>query len=151
MSQFFQFEQNFIQSLRCIPMVMRYKLDASGVKMKLDHWGKFDKAEKQKFVEMPCETPAEVAAYHEALQNLIEAKTGSRAKVLDIEANPLWTQTDIPNQVLEKAQECQVEITPAQWQSLSNLQRFALIKLSRPSHENHNFVPAFKEFGLILE
>jgi hypothetical protein len=32
---------------------------------------------------------------------------------------------------------------------LSPAQRFALIKLSRPSHENHNFLPALKEFELI--
>ncbi|MDA0674030.1 MAG: hypothetical protein O3C67_10055, partial [Cyanobacteria bacterium] len=28
------------------------------------------------------------------------------------------------------------------------LQRFALIKLSRPGHENRNFLPACQEFGL---
>ncbi|OKH10963.1 nitrate reductase associated protein [[Limnothrix rosea] IAM M-220] len=149
MTQFFQFEQDFIQSMRCIPMVMRYKLDMSGVKMKLSHWGKFDEADKQKFVEMPCDTTEEAKAYHDELQAVIEAKTGAKAKVLDIPENPLWQQSEIPAQVLEKAEACDVTISSEQWQSLTNLQRFALIKLSRPSHENHNFVPAMKEFGLI--
>lgn len=149
MTQFFQFEQDFIQSMRCIPMVMRYKLDCSGVKMKLDHWGKLTDAEKQTFIEMPCETPEEAQAYHHALQGVIEDKTGAKAKVLGIDPQPLWTQSQIPDQVLEKAAECKVEITPAQWQSLTNLQRFALLKLSRPSHENKNFVPAMTEFGLL--
>ncbi|NJN72191.1 MAG: nitrate reductase maturation protein NarM [Limnothrix sp. RL_2_0] len=149
MTQFFEFEQDFIASMRCIPMVMRYKLDTCGVKMKLDHWGKFDDADKQKFVEMPCENPVEVQNYHEALQALIEATTGTKAKVLDIDPNPLWLQTEIPAQVLEKASECNVSISPAQWQSLTPLQKFALIKLSRPSHENHNFVPAMREFGIV--
>ncbi|MGB2924768.1 MAG: nitrate reductase associated protein [Limnothrix sp.] len=149
MTQFFEFEQDFVASMRCIPMVMRYKLDTCGVKMKLDHWGKFDEANKQTFVEMPCETAAEAENYHAELQDLIEAKTGAKAKVLDIDPNPLWLQTEIPAQVLEKAEECQVSITPEQWNSLTPLQKFALIKLSRPSHENHNFVPAMQEFGLL--
>ncbi|AFY40692.1 hypothetical protein Lepto7376_4603 [[Leptolyngbya] sp. PCC 7376] len=149
MTQFFQFEQDFIQSMRCIPMVMRYKLDSSGVKMKLEHWGKLDDAEKQRFVDMPCGTAEEAQAYHHALQTLIETKSGAKAKVLEIPSNPLWKQTDIPVQVLEKAESCDVEISAAQWQGLTDLQRFALIKLSRPSHENHNFVPALKEFGVI--
>jgi hypothetical protein len=37
---------------------------------------------------------------------------------------------------------------PEQWAALSPLQRFALIKLSRSSHENSNFLPALKEFQL---
>ncbi|MGK7938235.1 MAG: nitrate reductase associated protein, partial [Xenococcaceae cyanobacterium] len=48
----------------------------------------------------------------------------------------------------QKASEVDVAITQEQWKSLTPLQRFALIKLSRPSHENKNFLPAAKEFGL---
>ncbi|BAW97679.1 hypothetical protein NIES970_26340 [[Synechococcus] sp. NIES-970] len=149
MTDFFGFEQDFIASLRCIPMIMRYKLDTCGVKMKLDHWHKFTEAEKTQLIQMPCETPAEVQLYHETLQKLITAKTGTPAKVLDIDPHPPWLQTEIPAQVREKAQACAVEITSTQWQSLSPLQRFALLKLSRPSHENHNFVPALKEFSIL--
>lgn len=149
MTDFFGFEQDFIASLRCIPMIMRYKLDTCGVKMKLDHWHKFTEAEKTQLIQMPCETPAEVQLYHETLQKLITDKTGTPAKVLDIDPHPPWLQTEIPAQVRAKAQACAVEITPTQWQSLSPLQRFALLKLSRPSHENHNFVPALQEFKII--
>ncbi|AMA10397.1 nitrate reductase associated protein [Picosynechococcus sp. PCC 73109] len=149
MTDFFGFEQDFIASLRCIPMIMRYKLDTCGVKMKLDHWHKLTEAEKTQLIQMSCETPAEVKFYHETLQGLITEKTGTPAKVLDIDPNPPWLQPEIPTQVLEKAQNCNVEITPAQWQHLTPLQRFALLKLSRPSHENHNFVPALKEFKVI--
>ncbi|MGL4882951.1 MAG: nitrate reductase associated protein, partial [Waterburya sp.] len=45
--------------------------------------------------------------------------------------------------------ECQVNISKSQWLHLSAAQRFALIKLSRPSHENKNFLPALQEFGII--
>lgn len=149
MSQFFQFEQDFIQSLRCIPMILRYKLDTCGVKMKLEHWGKFTEAEKQYFIDLPCETPTEIQQYHDALQQAIAEKMGAPAKELEIDPNPLWQQTEIPAQVREKAEQYAVIIQPEQWQNLTPLQRFALIKLSRPSHENHNFVPALREFGIV--
>jgi hypothetical protein len=42
-------------------------------------------------------------------------------------------------------------ISTDQWKSLSALQRFALLKLYRPGHENKNFKKALKEFGLIVE
>jgi hypothetical protein len=38
--------------------------------------------------------------------------------------------------------------TRRQWSALTRLQRFALIKLTRDSHDNVNFAPAMSEFGL---
>jgi hypothetical protein len=55
----------------------------------------------------------------------------------------------IPAILQEKAKEFIKEISITQWQSLTCLQRFALIKLSRPGHENRNFPIALKEFGLM--
>ena len=54
----------------------------------------------------------------------------------------------ITDLVQEKAQGFDVTISSEQWSALNPLQRFALIKLSRPSHENRNFLPALKEFNL---
>ncbi|MDR9402251.1 MAG: nitrate reductase associated protein, partial [Halothece sp. Uz-M2-17] len=45
--------------------------------------------------------------------------------------------------------EFNLKINREQWQKLTPLQRFALIKLSRPSHENKNFYPALKEFAIL--
>jgi len=45
-------------------------------------------------------------------------------------------------------QEFNLTISISQWQKLTNLQRFVLIKLSHPSHENKNFLPALKEFNI---
>ncbi|MDL5056303.1 nitrate reductase associated protein, partial [Geitlerinema calcuttense] len=56
--------------------------------------------------------------------------------------------TEIPQQVQEKTQELNREMTLKAWENLTPVQRFALIKLSRPSHENHNFLPALQEFNL---
>ena len=41
--------------------------------------------------------------------------------------------------------------TARQWASLLPLQRFALVKLARSKHENENFVPAMREFGLLQQ
>ena len=62
---------------------------------------------------------------------------------------PPWQcLSEIPATVQAKFQDQQVPLSLQQWQSLTELQRFALIKLSRPSHENRNFMPAVTEFGL---
>ncbi len=147
---FFEFEQDFVDSLRCIPMVVRHHLDTCGVKLKLEHWNRLSEAQKQALVEWPCDTQATAAQYREWLQQMIVEQTGEPAKTLEISPAPDWQQLEvIPDAVVNKFEQQQVPLTVSQWRALSELERFALIKLSRPSHENQNFMPAVKEFGLL--
>ena len=147
---FFQFEADFVGSLQCIPMLVRMKLDNCGVKLKLAHWNKFSPAERQRLVDLPCNTESERQVYRDYLQNLVTAKTGQPASELAIDPNPPWLETTaIPDAVSTKATSCQVHISLEQWSNLTSAQRFALIKLSRPSHENQNFMPALREFNVI--
>jgi len=150
MTHFFQFEQDFVDSLRCIPMQVRMKLDTCGVKLKLTHWHQFTQQERQTLVEMPVTTAQESQAYQRYLQDLVTNYTGKPASELAIDPNPAWMDaTTIPETVQTKAQEFNVSLPLEKWQALTPAQRFALIKLSRPSHENRNFLPALKEFQII--
>jgi hypothetical protein len=149
-ANYFQFEADFVGTLQCIPMLVRMKLDNCGVKLKLAHWNQFSQAERETLVNLPCTTPNQCQTYRKWLQNLIIAKTGQAAKELAIESNPLWlNETNVPDSVQTKAQEHHVSLSLEQWSNLSPAQRFALIKLSRPSHENKNFIPALQEFGIL--
>jgi hypothetical protein len=38
--------------------------------------------------------------------------------------------------------------TDDQWRALTTLERYALVKLTRDRHENANFGPALREFGV---
>lgn len=147
---YFEFEQDFVGSLRCIPMGVRHSLDTCGVKLKLEHWNQFTPAERLALVEWPCDTPEAARTYQTQLQALITQRSGAPAKTLAVTSAPPWKDISaIPEQVIDKFQAQAVPLSIQQWAALSELQRFALIKLSRPSHENSNFMPAVQEFGLI--
>lgn len=147
--EFFRFEADFVDSLRCIPMQVRYKLDTCGVKLKLVHWHQLGAEEREQLVVLPCATPAEAEVYRSVLQQWVCDRTGSPAADLPIDPAPAWLQaTAIPQDVQTQASQFGVSLTLEQWQALTPLQRFALIKLSRPSHENKNLLPALQEFGL---
>ncbi len=146
---FFEFEADFVDSLRCIPMQVRYKLDTCGVKLKLPDWNHFSPAERQQLVEVGCETEAELQAYRDLLHQFVAADGGDRPADLPIDPNPEWYNTHvIPTTVQEQSHSFGISLTPAQWAALTPLQRFALIKLSRSNHENRNFLPAMQEFRL---
>ncbi len=150
MTHFFNFEADFVDSLRCIPMQVRMKLDTCGIKLKLNHWNQFTQQERQTIVEMPGTTAEEIQTYRQYLQELVMKYTDTLPSELPIDTHPAWMdETIIPSSVQEQAQEFGVSLTSQQWEALTPTQRFALIKLSRPSHENKNFLPALKEFQLV--
>ena len=150
MVQFFEFETDFVDSLRCIPMQARYNLDTCGIKLKLADWSHLTQDERQALVESPCTNEQEIETYRQNLQNLIHQRTGSYPSELPIESHTAWMdENNIPESVQEEASEYNVNITAPQWAALSPLERFALIKLSRSGHENKNFPKALEEFKLI--
>jgi len=150
MTNYFQFEADFVDSLRCIPMQVRLKLDTCGIKLKLAQWNQFSQTDRQALVDRPCTPGSETQAYREFLQQLVLAETGMVATDLPVNPDPPWMEGNaIPAAVQERAQTEGIVISLEQWDRLSPLQRFALIKLSRSSHENSNFVPALKEFQLL--
>ncbi|MBE9210555.1 nitrate reductase associated protein [Nostoc sp. LEGE 06077] len=150
MALFFEFEADFVNSLRCIPMQIRYKLDTCGIKLKLSDWLQMTQDEREALLELPCTTQTEVETYKEYLQQLILERTGTPVTQLPVEPYPTWMDSsNIPIILQEKAQELGVNLTLEQWVALTPLQRFALIKLSRPSHENKNFPHAITEFHLL--
>ena len=145
----FQFEADFVEAWRCIPMRVRLALDTCGVKLKLSHWQALSESVRQQLVEMPCTTGAEADAYRDRLLAWVQQSGKAPPGTLPIPENPAWDNVAIvPEEVGEKAVEFDVSIGPQQWAQLSQLQRFALIKLSRSGHENRNFLPALKEFKL---
>jgi hypothetical protein len=150
MLQFFEFEAEFVDSLRCIPMQVRYKLDTCGIKLKLQHWHSFSTSQRQTLIDLPCHTADEIQIYRENLRSQVFQNLNTYPNDLPIDANPAWLQLEsIPSCVLEQLQELEIAIALSQWQKLTPLQRFALIKLSRSDHENNNFLPALREFGLV--
>ena len=147
----FDFEQDFAGAFQCIPMAVRYKLDLCGVKLSLPQWKRFTEDDRRDLLARPCETAPEIAQFRDALATLITARAGETAKFLPIESSPAWADRDaVPEQIIAYARRLDIDPpTLAQWRSLSVLQRFALLKLSRESHDNVNFIPAMKEFKLL--
>lgn len=149
-NNFFKFEEDFVEpNIRCIPMIVRFKLDACGIKLKLSEWSRMTADEREHLAESFCETPQEIAQYRENLIRLILDRIKSPATEFPVPQNPAWSQMDaIPCTIKEKLIEHSWSVSLQQWQKLTDLQRFALLKLSYPGHENKNFPKAIREFGL---
>lgn len=147
----FAFEDDFVASLRCIPMAVRLKLDRSGIKLTLRQWSRFTLEDRKLLLEGACRTPQEVGDYRANLVRLVADRAGEEAKPLSDPPAPLWEAVgEVPGVVVDYARS--IGTPPPRrrdWAALSDLQRFALLKLTRDNHDNVNFLPAMREFGLI--
>ncbi|MBI1770390.1 MAG: nitrate reductase associated protein [Bacteroidetes bacterium] len=147
----FNFEQDFMEdNIRCIPMIVRFKLDACGIKLKLKEWNKMTVEEREQLAVLPIDSLTNLDVYRIYLRDLIFKYTGEDATSLPADkVNNYWASTDyLPPALEEKLEQSKMCISLAQWKNLNVLQRFALLKLTRSSHENKNFPKAMKEFGL---
>lgn len=144
----FAFEGDFQTDLRCIPMVVRHRLDECGIKLSLKDWVKLGPQFRE--VVLTSAGSKKLEKFADEVENLVGRRTGAPPARCDIDPAPAWANSKkIPDEVTTKAGEEGVTISPAQWAALAPLQRFALFKLSRSSHKNENFLPACREFGIV--
>jgi hypothetical protein len=154
MRDLFNFEQDGRYPLRRIPMIMRFKLDACGVKLPLIAWAQLSREQRERLVDLPCRSDEEKHRYRELIAQMLEAHADNPDAAIEfvpVEASPPWRDTSaVPQQVIDQLTELHLPVpTLAQWHALSDLQRFTVLKLTRAGHKNANLLPALREFGLV--
>jgi len=145
----FGFENEFVSHLRCIPMAVRRKLDLAGVKLKLAHWNKLSQEDREAFLALDVTNAQSAHLFREQLVEAVRAAIGDVPKDLPVPELPPWMTAEPPDAVRETLLAKDIQLESGRWLQLSELERFALTKLCRPSHESDNLIPALREFGLI--
>ena len=144
-NHYFNFEDDFIKDLRCIPLCVRRKLDLIGIKLKLTHWQEFNLIEKTKIVNWP-DTKKELFELKIFIKKITSNSKYGEAKEIEISSNQPWQDKNkVPEQVLKSALERGINISIEKWRNLNELDRFAFCKLIRPNHEHHNLDKALVE------
>jgi len=148
--EYFLFEEDFVEdNIRCIPVIVRFKMDKAGIKLKLAEWSKFTVEERIELAKKECNNDDETKQYHDYLSYLIASHTGKEATALEIDKAPVWADVNVVPELLnEKLKRLGGSLTVEQWCGLTHLQRFALLKLCKEGHEHKNLPKAMKEFKL---
>jgi hypothetical protein len=142
----FQFEAEIYDSLSCVPMAARRKLDRLGIKIGLQQWRQLGRGERL----MICHAPAENVDECGALRLFIEEATilhsGTPPRELDDEVRrSALPPATPPSIVVHNAAAAGVTITQKEWDRLDDDQRYALIKLGGVDKPSHNFKAALAE------
>src|SRR5579859_2092866 len=103
--EYFDFEQDFMEdNIRCIPMIVRFKLDACGIKLKLREWSKMTVDEREQLAVLPVDSTTNLDVYRIYLKEIIHKRTGEGVTLLPADnASGYWHSTDhLPDVLAQK-------------------------------------------------
>jgi len=148
--QILGFERDFADTLRCIPMSVRMKLDECGIKLSLRQWSRFNYEDRYELCYRSTDSDTHRQIYRGFLEDLIRARANEEPVFLTQTQPTEWKEShSVPTCLQKQLMEKNLSpISPQKWAALTPLQRFSLIKLCRSGHENHNLSAALKEFNL---
>ncbi len=89
----FAFEADFAKDLRCIPMVVRFKLDRVGIKLSLKQWSKIGVQNRHALAALPCNSRREIADYRRALVNMVQQASQEPIIGLPLDPHPSWASS----------------------------------------------------------
>jgi hypothetical protein len=150
----FGFESFMERTLEYMPLSVRMNLDLCGVKLSLAQWCGLPLAVRQIVLEMRCDTAAEIHRVRSYLEFIVEAfRLGPLLPIL-CDAQSWGPQSRVPATLAAALHSLRLpRLSKTAWTGLSNLQRFALIRLTGegnlPSEgSSRNLQAALQEFGL---
>ena len=127
-TQFFGFEADFVDSMRCIPMAARLRLDRTGIKLKLNEWSKLPSDLRLALALGPCASPQERAYWKEHLMALVEKACGAPPALIPEPVEEIWEDAGrVPKQVRDQARSLGLDVPPESWAALQPLQRNGVV------------------------
>jgi hypothetical protein len=144
-----KFEEAIYSELKSIPLSTQYKLDAIGVRLRLETWNCLSREARLLFCQIPVKTDQDKECYRNYLLYLLKRR---RRQVYLLE--PEQTQKEksewenllhIPDRVYQMAVDLDFTISPQDWLEMGEFQRYALVKLSRGNYDRNYLSEALEE------
>jgi len=145
----FRFEDEVHESLQCVPMAVRRKLDRVGFKVGLEQWKSLDLGERLAICHLPVASSEECDALSIFIREAMKRRFGVEPKLLtDAQRAAAEPPATAPARVVSHARTAGFDLSAAAWSRLDGDERFALMKMSDTETPSHNLAPALKEFAV---
>jgi hypothetical protein len=145
----FKFEDEMHESLQCVPMAVRRKLDRVGLKIGLEQWKSLDRGERLAICHLPVDSAEELDGLGVFIREAMKRRFGVEPKSLtDAQKASAEPPASPPGRVVANARAQGFDLSDAAWAQLDGDERFALMKMGDAETPSHNLGAALKEFGV---
>jgi hypothetical protein len=144
----FAFEGEVHESLSCVPLTVRRKLDVAGLKISLEGWQTLTREERLALCHLPIDSDAEVAVYQEVMRGFCARHAVPLKPLTEVrDQGRSWNTDDVPVAVTTRLREVGGDLPVAGWRALDEESRYALLKLADPKQAVAKFRAALAELG----
>jgi hypothetical protein len=145
----FKFEDEMHESLQCVPMAVRRKLDRVGLKIGLEQWKSLDRGERLAICHLPADSAEECDGLSVFIREAMRRRFGVEPKLLtDAQRASADPPGLPPDRVVKHARAAGFDLSAAVWTRLDADERFALMKMGDVDTPSHNLAAALKEFSV---
>ena len=145
----FKFEDEMHESLQCVPMAVRRKLDRVGLKIGLEQWKSLDRGERLAICHFPVDSSEECDGLGVFIREAMKRRFGVEPKVLsDAQRASAEPPASPPDRVVDARAPGGFDLSDAAWSRLDSDERFALMKMGDAETPSHNLGAALKEFSV---
>ena len=145
----FKFEDEMHESLQCVPMAVRRKLDRVGLKVGLEQWKSLDRGERLAICHLPVASAEECDSLSIFIREAMKRRFGVEPKTLtDAQRASAEPPATPPARVVSHARTQGFDLNDAAWSRLDSDERFALMKMGDAETPSHNLGAALKEFAV---
>src|SRR5258705_5786573 len=132
----FAFEGDMHDTLECVPLTVRRKLDLVGLKISLAGWQTLPREERLALCHLPVDEAWEVAVYREIFEGFAARASVALSPLAHEEAERTrWNTPRPPEGVQARLDALGCVLEPARWASLDEESRYALVKMAEPKRD----------------
>lgn len=136
-------------ALDCMPMSVRFKMDLCGLKLSLLQWRALPIDARHTLLDATCESQTDVRRVRRFVELSTNAASGTCASSIAGDPGAWQAGGPVPTHIAEAlVSRGFPHISAIAWSGLSDLQRFALWKITAKC-QMRNLRPALIEFGLV--
>jgi hypothetical protein len=143
----FGFEADIYETLSCVPMMVREKLDHVAIKISLEQWLKFALHERRQICALPIDTARDLRKLSDLIRRLVREHCGEEPSTLSADQRQAAFPTlELPAHLAANASALGFNLSRESWTLLAADERYALLKLGGGRRVRRNFEAALKEF-----
>jgi hypothetical protein len=146
----YDYEAEFYPALSRLPLDLRRKLDLTGIKISLKHWLAYGLEERAVLCHLPCDSDDEKEVFRRYLDFLSGKYLGQPAKKSAIMSEALWSDSTVPEAVVERCQSLRESITLEEWRGWRSPHRFALYKTAVSKSQPEAFEQVLRQLRKLL-
>ncbi len=146
----FAFEGDIHDTLECVPLAVRRKLDLAALKISLAGWQELTRSERLSLCHLAVDSVDDLHVYREVLRAFCDRASVPLRALDDPNASArAWNAASVPAQVAVRVTELGGSLGETAWHELDEETRYALLKLADPKRNPLKIHALLVELGLL--